>query len=170
MGQGTTIREWLTVTNTGDVLRDSGVAQCALAQALAASARLGNQDLRDTTDKIKEINGLSDLLRSKRSTSSTDKGPALSSAEQTRIIAQMKVYCPDTITTEASSGSLLQSTVDAWLASLQGAVGDLQSDASQQTTLLQSQVNGYENHNTSGSSTFDKNGRLGESIAHNVGQ
>ncbi len=167
---GATIQEWLKLTNTGDPLRDSGVAQAALAQALATSANLGNQSLRDTTDKIKEINTLSDLLRSKRPTSTTDKGPALSAAEQKQIIALMKVYCPKVDTTEASSGSLLQSTVESWLASLQGAVGDLQTDASQQTTMLQKQVNGYENHNTSASSTFDKNGRLGEGIAHNVSQ
>lgn len=156
---------------TGDLLRDSSVAQAALAQALAGSARLGNLSLQDTTDKIKEINSrLSDLLRSKRSTSATTKGPALSAAEQKEVTVLMKVYCPKVDTTEASSGSLNQSTVDSWLASLQGAVGDLQSDASQQTTMLQKQVNGYENHNTSASSGFDKNGRLAESIAHNLGQ
>lgn len=164
------IDEWLTTYNTGDPMHDTAVAQVALAQALGDAAREGRAQLQDTTAKIKEINQLSDLLRSKRTTSTnpSDYGLEITPDEQAKIITLMTLYCPNIDTSQVSTGKLQQANVDQWLNSLSGASQDFSSQASKLNAELQSKVSGFEAAMQGGSGLIKKNEQLGDSVSNNL--
>ena len=167
MGTGTTIDEWLASSNTGDVLHDSAVAQANMGQALGDSLKELKLQIEDITARIRRVNQLSDLLRSKRpvSTTSTDTGDL--GADKDSILAQMAEFCPNIDTKVALGGKVSQAAIDQWLQALSGASGDMQSESSQVQAQMSSALGHYNGFMENASGTIKKREQLGDSTANN---
>lgn len=163
-----TIDEWMSSHDTGNVLHDMAVAEVAFAQALGGAVTQARQLLQDTSDKIKDMNALSDLLRAKRSTGqATDGGPAFTAEEAARITAGLAKYCPSLGASVAAGGALQQATVDQWLNSLSGASQDQTTVANKINATVQSLVSGFDSGMQAASGDIRKNEQIGGTIANN---
>lgn len=173
MGIGTnpplTIEEWMTTDDTGNVLHDMAVAEVAFAQALGAAVTRARDQLQDTSDKIKEMNALSDLLRSKRAADGvqTTLGPAFNAEEAARATAGLTKYCPKLGAVVGAGGFVMAATIDQWLNAISGASQDQTTVANKINATVQSLVSGFDSGMQAASGDIRKNEQLGSTIANN---